>query len=385
MKKAVLIGAGQFGRGVIGMLLEQSGYHVVFADVNEAVIRDINERGEYKVRRIDRHDSTVTVKNISAISSLSPALVEECAACDVLCTCTGLTALPKVAPAIAESISRRIAQGFEGFLNVLACENALGGSTILKKYVLSHLQEKEQEYLEKHIGFPDCAIDGIIPPVKNALPADVTAEEYFEWDSLKSGFRGELPEIRGLHIVEDLSRYLERKIFTLNGPNAVTGCFGWRKGYRTVQESLEDPEIYHTVWQMMEEAGAMLSARHGYTAEEMLEYRTFIMNRFKNVHIIDTCERVSREPLRKLASDDRIVAAMNYAHSFGISTPAYYKGIAEVLCYDNPNDEQSIEMQQMIRSLGMKNALEKISGIPADSETASFVEAEYEKIAEKQV
>ena len=178
MKKAVLIGAGQFGRGVIGMLLEQSGYHVVFADVNEAVIRDINERGEYKVRRIDRHDSTVTVKNISAISSLSPTLVEECAACDVLCTCTGLTALPKVAPAIAESISRRMAQGYEGFLNVLACENALGGSTILKKYVLSHLQEEEQAYLEKHIGFPDCAIDGIIPPVKNALPADVTAEEY---------------------------------------------------------------------------------------------------------------------------------------------------------------------------------------------------------------
>ena len=380
MKKAVLIGAGQFGRGVIGMLLEQSGYHVVFADVNEAVIRDINERGEYQVRRIDQHDSTVTVKNISAISSLSPALVEECAVCDVLCTCTGLTALPKIAPAIAESISRRKEQGFDGFLNVLACENALGGSTILKKYVLSYLKEEDGAYLEEHIGFPDCAIDGIIPPVKNALPADVTAEEYFEWDSLKSGFRGELPEIRGLHIVDDLSRYLERKIFTLNGPNAVTGCFGWRKGYRTVQESLEDPEIYHTVWQMMEEAGAMLSARHGYTAEEMLQYRTFIMNRFKNVHIIDSCERVSREPLRKLAADDRIVAAMNFAHHYGIETPAYYKGIAEVLRYDNPGDEQSVEMQELIRSLGMRKALEKISGIPADSETASRVEEEYRKI-----
>ena len=77
----------------------------------------------------------------------------------------------------------------------------------------------------------------------------------------------------------------------------------------------------------------MLSARHGFTAEEMLEYRTFIMNRFKNVHIIDTCERVSREPLRKLASDDRIVAAMNYAHSFGISTPAYYKG-TDCCCHE---------------------------------------------------
>ena len=44
-----------------------------------------------------------------------------------------------------------------------------------------------------------------------------------------------------------------------------------------------------------------------------------------------------------------------------------------------------IIMIDSLNNFGMKNALEKISGIPADSETASFVEAEYEKIAEKQV
>ncbi len=380
MKKAVLIGAGQFGRGVIAMLLEQSGYHVVLADINEDVIRDINTRGEYVVRRIDDSDESVTVRNISAISSLSPELVEECASSEVICTCTGLTVLGKVAPAIAKSISRRKENGFAGTANVLACENAIGGTTILKNYVLEYLNVEEQQYLEDHIGFPDCAIDGIIPPRRDTLPADVTAEKYYEWDSLKSGFRGELPEIQGLHIVDDLSRYLERKLFTLNGPNAVTGCFGFRKGYKTVQESLEDREIYSEVWQMMEEAGEMLAKRHGFTAQEMLEYRTFIMKRFLNPHIIDTCVRVAREPMRKLAANDRIVAAMNFAHSFGIATPAYIKGIAEVLAYNNPEDVQSVQMQQLIASLGLREALEKLSGIPEDSDTSSAVEAEYRKI-----
>ena len=380
MKKAVLIGAGQFGRGVIGMLLERSGYHVVLADINEDVIRDINTRGEYVIRRIDEDDKSVTVKNISAISSLSPELVKECALCDVICTCTGLTALGKVAPAIANSISERKKNGFSGCINVLACENAIGGTTILKHYVQEYLTEEEKQYLEEHIGFPDCAIDGIIPPRRDALPADVTAEKYYEWDSLKSGFRGELPSIDGLNIVDDLSRYLERKLFTLNGPNAVTGCFGFRKGYKTIQESLADEEIYGIVWQMMEEAGEMLSKRHGFTAEEMLEYRSFIMKRFLNPHIIDTCERVAREPIRKLAANDRIVAAMNFAHGFGIATPAYIKGIAEVLAYNNPNDAQSGEMQQLIASLGMRKALEQLSGISADSETSAAVEAEYNRI-----
>ena len=42
MKKAVQFGAGNIGRGFIGALLSQSGYHVVFADVVDKIIDKIN-------------------------------------------------------------------------------------------------------------------------------------------------------------------------------------------------------------------------------------------------------------------------------------------------------------------------------------------------------
>ena len=77
MKKAVMIGAGQIGRGFIGMLVEQAGYHVVFADINMDVINDINTRHEYTVHLMDTVCVETTVKNISAINSLDPALVDE--------------------------------------------------------------------------------------------------------------------------------------------------------------------------------------------------------------------------------------------------------------------------------------------------------------------
>ena len=274
-------------------------------------------------------------------------------------------------PALAESIKKRRKSGCGKIINILACENALGGSTILKNFIFGYLDAEDAAYMEEHIGFPDCAIDSIIPPVADDLPADVSVEKYLEWDSLKSGFKGELPEIRGLDIVDDLTPYIERKLFTLNGPNAVTGAYGHLKGYSTVQEALDDPEIYDVVWSMMTEAGEMLARRHGFSPERMLEYREFIMRRFRNPRVIDTVARVAREPIRKLSPTDRIVTAMNLANGYGIETPAYITGVAAMLTYDNPDDAQSVELQKLIGDIGLEAALEKVSGIRRGTDVSS--------------
>lgn len=42
MKQAIMIGAGNIGRGFIGAILSRSGYHVTFADVNMTLIDAIN-------------------------------------------------------------------------------------------------------------------------------------------------------------------------------------------------------------------------------------------------------------------------------------------------------------------------------------------------------
>ena len=48
MQRAIMIGAGNIGRGFIGALLAKSGYQVLFADVNQSIIDAINKCGFFE-------------------------------------------------------------------------------------------------------------------------------------------------------------------------------------------------------------------------------------------------------------------------------------------------------------------------------------------------
>ena len=386
MVKAIMIGAGQIGRGFIGMELEKAGYHVLFADINQAVIDDINARGEYTVHMMDAECVDTVVRNVSAINSLAPGFPAAFADADVtlVCTSVGQTALVKVAPTIAKGIALRMGAGITEKMNVIAVENAIGGTTQLKGYIYEHLDDAEKAYADEYIGFPNSAVDRIIPPNKHSLyAADSYVERYFEWDVEKCDMKAEILPVIGLDIVDDLTPYLERKLFTLNGPNAVTACYGYFKGYETIKESLEDKEIYDVVWGMMEECGTMLEKRHGFTAEEMLAYRTKLMQRFLNPYIIDSVTRVAREPIRKLSPNDRIIAPFNHAHEYGMETPNYHTGIAAVLLYDNPEDVQSAEIQKKLAENGLEKTLQEICGLDESSASAAGIRSEYLRLREK--
>ena len=94
MKKAIQIGAGNIGRGFIGGLLSNAGYHVVFADVNQQVIDKINEDGTYTIHVMDVESSEQVITNISGVNSTTPAMVDEIVEAEIITTAVGLVILP---------------------------------------------------------------------------------------------------------------------------------------------------------------------------------------------------------------------------------------------------------------------------------------------------
>ena len=64
MNTAIQFGAGNIGRGFIGMLLAQAGYKVVFADVNEALISRLHQDKAYTVHIMDVNKKDVRIDGV---------------------------------------------------------------------------------------------------------------------------------------------------------------------------------------------------------------------------------------------------------------------------------------------------------------------------------
>ena len=152
--KAIQFGAGNIGRGFIGAVLSQAGYELVFADVVEELLNQINERKEYTVHVSDHNSYDIAVKGVRAVNSNSDEAVSEIADADIVTTAVGLRILKFVAPAIAKGIAARKAAGIEKPLNVIACENGLKATSQLKLLVNSHLDADTAAWAAWHVGFP---------------------------------------------------------------------------------------------------------------------------------------------------------------------------------------------------------------------------------------
>lgn len=160
-----------------------------------------------------------------------------------------------------------------------------------------------------------------------------------------------------------MEAYVERKLFTLNTGHAICAYLGFSKGKTTILESINDDYIFDKVKNAMIESGGGLCKKHGFSEGEHRKYIDKIIKRFQNPYLRDEVTRVGREPLRKLAIEDRLVKPTLTALEYDLPVDNLLIGIAAALHFNNPDDPQSVEMQEKIAKYGLRNACAEITGI----------------------
>lgn len=330
----------------------------------------------------DEERETLTVKNVSAINSQTDPdkVIDAIVHADIVTTAIGPTILPFIAGIVADGLKQRLEMGGQS-LNIIACENMIGGSTLLKEKVYEKLTAEEQAAFDQHFGFPDAAVDRIVPNQSNEDKLMVVVEPFYEWVVDQSKLIGEKPSVQGILFVDNLEPYIERKLFTVNTGHAITAYSGYAAGISAVDKAVQNAEIKALVEGALNETGAVLVKKHGFKLEEHQKYSHKILNRFQNPYISDEVTRVGRSPIRKLGSNDRLVAPAEQYLSLVGKEPIYLaKGIAATLHFDFAEDKEAVELQKTIREKGLDVAIRTYTELDPGSPLGLLITYEYQAL-----
>ena len=348
--KAVHFGAGNIGRGFVGVLLHAGGYELVFSDVAAPLVEAINAADSYIVHEAGAGGQDREVTGFRAVNSATnpDGVAAEVASAEVVTTAVGPTILKFIAPHVLAGLHQRPAEAQP--LQVMACENAVGATDTLKAEI-QRLAGPDWDQLQHRAVFANTAVDRIVPGQAASIGIDVTVEPFYEWAIESGPFGDELPHIPGAHFVEDLGPYIERKLFTVNTGHATAAYLGHAAGLDTIAAALADPSVHAGVQAALEETSALLAAKHGFSNQEMTDYRRTILERFRNPSLPDTTARVGRQPLRKLSAAERFISPAAQAAERGLPVTGLLRAIGAALQFDLPEDDQSVQLQQKLTQI----------------------------------
>ncbi|GAB3607134.1 mannitol-1-phosphate 5-dehydrogenase [Conyzicola nivalis] len=360
--KAVHFGAGNIGRGFVGLILHKAGYEVVFADVNAELIDALASTPSYVVTEVGDGASVWTVDNYRALNSSTHEadVIAEIASADIVTTAVGPNILRFVAPLIAKAIAQRSAD-LEP-LAVMACENAINATDLLKVEVVKALPDAA---LADGAIFANTAVDRIVPGQDRDAGLNVTVESFFEWAIESTPFGAVTPVIPDAHFVDDLAPYIERKLFTVNTGHATAAYHGFAAGVSSMSEAFSTPEIAAEVRAVLAETKALLVAKHDFDPEVQQAYIDKNMVRFANPELSDTVDRVGRQPLRKLGRNERFVGPAAELAERGLGSDALVRTMGIALEFDVAEDPQSVELQQLLSDSTADEFVTSVTGLDA--------------------
>ncbi|KIY69122.1 mannitol-1-phosphate 5-dehydrogenase [Cylindrobasidium torrendii FP15055 ss-10] len=383
-KTAIHFGAGNIGRGFIAPLLVQSGYDVVFLDVQQGVIDELNRVGGYNVHILDVDGTKLhEVRHVSGLHSKDERAPDVIANADIITTSVGPNILQHIAPTIAQGLLRRCENGRgDEPLTVIACENMIGATDHLKDHIIKSLSSHTDEphSLLQSVGFPNCEVDRIVPPFRGDNLLDVGVESFYEWTVEKSKVRPANLSIHGMQLEDSLEPFLERKLFTLNCAHAILAYTGMVKGFKTIHQAIEDKQCRDIALGAIEQSGAALINRHGFDPAEHYEYIERIMKRFANPSVKDELSRVGRGPMRKLSPNERLVGAVRMCQELDLPRGHLLTGIAHAFFFDVREDEEAQALAKLVQTKGITAAVEETTKFQRGSQDHSGIVRAYSAI-----
>lgn len=376
MVKAVHFGAGNIGRGFVGQLYFQSKFDLVFLDVADSIVGPLSKADHYTIYTVDgdaREPFTVDNYRIIHSGKDKEKALHELATADIISCSVGPKIMELIAKLLADGLLARNLSTHPHPAAIIACENQLNATDALEGYIRSHM--KGVQDIGKRAQFANCAIDRIVPTQRPNIGVDVEIERHYEW-CIDQRNLNPRPNIHGVHWVDNIEPYIDRKLWTVNTGHATIAYHGRQYGTKTIRESIQVPEIAQAVRDTLAETGALIQKRYKFSPQEQQQYIDTIISRFENKGLDDTCVRVGRAPLRKLSKNERFIRPAEICLQEKLPIDNLLKGIEKGLRFTNVDDvapdgkpmrdQESYDLRTRLQTKSARDAALETTGLDAN-------------------
>ena len=286
MKQAVIIGAGQTGRGFIAPFLQDAGVHITFLDKNPELIQQLQEEQRYVVHTFGHKKPDVMIQNYEAYDITAPQAMEALLQAEAVFTSVFAGNIKDLVEVLSKAAVMRKDQ-----MQVICCENGI--------HVKKPLEDAK---------VPAILSEGIIfctslQPEKTQL--DIISEDYPELP-IDGSVENLTLHIPGLPLVQDFPSLIQRKIYTYNFMSAVCAYLGSYGNYEVYGEAANDPVIAQVMEGVKQPLSHCIALEYGVSDEEQMQFTQRAIDKFQNKEIYDTIYRNARQAKRKLQKQERL-------------------------------------------------------------------------------
>lgn len=376
--KVLAIGAGAIGKSISGYVFSKGGFEVVYADVVDAVIDDINTRGGYTVHtaKIDGGMEEEWISGLRAVKSGSPEAEAFALEADVICTAVGPVGLRACMPTLAGWLKKRNGKK----LIILLFENDVECKHNMEAGLTEALGE-----LPDWLQITKTSIERMTKPFSPAPGVfDCLAEDFIPVIAAESELGGSVVDNEYFMLVEDTMAYYYRKLYTNNLGHALLGYIGSYYGYEDTTSAMEDDGIRELLFSTLRATGKMLTCEYGcFTDEAIAKHLATLEKRYRNENLRDNLARLARDPARKIGPEERIIGAARLCEKHGIETDGILTVLAYALLYRDPEDKGAEAVRIMLEEKGRAAVFTELCGMTPGEALFEKACAVFDKLTDK--
>ncbi len=385
-KNILIFGAGKIGRSFIGQLFGKAGYHIVFVDMDNFLVNELNNRRSYPVIIRDPDvEEKLVIENVSAIFALDEqAVIEEIVNADLVTISVGKNALHAIAIVVAKGLLAREQKSPGRVLDVILAENMRSADLFLREKLREILPPLYP--LDAQVGLVETSIGKMVPIMTAADieedPLQVFAESYNTLILSKNGFRGQIPNIEEFALKENMKAWVDRKAFIHNLGHATSAYYGHLKypDATFMYEVLADKDVFGFAKSvMLESARVLLVVYPGeFTDKSLSDHIDDLLFRFQNQNLGDTIFRVGSDLPRKLGPDDRFMGIIRLAIETNLPYGRILEAMSMGFLFQARNEKEEmlsgdIEFQEAL-SRNPDQVLQHVCGLESATDTALIVQ-----------